>query len=123
MKNTFLIIMAGGIGTRFWPISRSTNPKQFHDVLGVGKTMLQQTAERFEGIIPKENIYQSLRSLRAPLNARTLTQLALYSPTPTDNGNNQPLSVLYSRRWNISVKISENKYIFLFYRYLYYIRI
>jgi mannose-1-phosphate guanylyltransferase len=57
MKNTFLIIMAGGIGTRFWPISRSSNPKQFHDVLGVGKTMLQQTAERFEGIIPHENIY------------------------------------------------------------------
>lgn len=49
--------MAGGIGTRFWPISRSTNPKQFHDVLGVGKTMLQQTAERFQGIIPSENVY------------------------------------------------------------------
>lgn len=49
--------MAGGIGTRFWPFSRSTNPKQFHDVLGVGKTMLQQTAERFKGIIPNENIY------------------------------------------------------------------
>lgn len=49
--------MAGGIGTRFWPISRSANPKQFHDVLGVGKTMLQQTAERFSGIIPQENIY------------------------------------------------------------------
>jgi mannose-1-phosphate guanylyltransferase len=49
--------MAGGIGTRFWPISRSNYPKQFHDVLGVGKTMLQQTAERFEGIVEKENIY------------------------------------------------------------------
>jgi mannose-1-phosphate guanylyltransferase len=49
--------MAGGIGTRFWPISRSNYPKQFHDVLGVGKTMLQQTAERFEGIVAKENIY------------------------------------------------------------------
>jgi len=49
--------MAGGIGTRFWPISRSHFPKQFHDVLGVGKTMLQQTAERFDGIIPHENIY------------------------------------------------------------------
>lgn len=49
--------MAGGIGTRFWPISRSHFPKQFHDVLGVGKTMLQQTAERFDGIIPYENIY------------------------------------------------------------------
>ena len=52
-----LVIMAGGIGTRFWPISRSNYPKQFHDVLGVGKTMLQQTAERFEGIVAKENIY------------------------------------------------------------------
>lgn len=57
MKDNFLVIMAGGIGTRFWPISRSHFPKQFHDVLGVGKTMLQQTAERFEGIIPHENIY------------------------------------------------------------------
>ncbi|MCZ2471771.1 mannose-1-phosphate guanylyltransferase [Aquirufa ecclesiirivi] len=57
MKDNYLIIMAGGIGTRFWPISRSANPKQFHDVLGVGKTMLQQTAERFQGIIPQENIY------------------------------------------------------------------
>ena len=56
-NNHYVAIMAGGIGTRFWPISRSANPKQFHDVLGVGKTMLQQTAERFEGIIPKENIY------------------------------------------------------------------
>ena len=49
--------MAGGVGTRFWPFSRSTNPKQFHDVLGTGKTLLQQTAERFEGLCPKENIY------------------------------------------------------------------
>lgn len=57
MKNQYLIIMAGGIGTRFWPISRSSQPKQFIDVLGVGKTMLQQTAERFEGIIHPENIY------------------------------------------------------------------
>jgi mannose-1-phosphate guanylyltransferase len=57
MKNQYLIIMAGGIGTRFWPISRSNQPKQFIDVLGVGKTMLQQTAERFEGIVPKENMY------------------------------------------------------------------
>jgi mannose-1-phosphate guanylyltransferase len=54
---TCLVIMAGGIGTRFWPISRSNYPKQFHDVLGVGKTMLQQTAERFEGIVAPENIY------------------------------------------------------------------
>nr|WP_299420653.1 sugar phosphate nucleotidyltransferase [uncultured Emticicia sp.] len=55
--NNYVIIMAGGVGTRFWPFSRSTNPKQFHDVLGIGKSMIQQTVERFDGICPKENIY------------------------------------------------------------------
>lgn len=57
MNHTYVIIMAGGVGTRFWPFSRTSNPKQFHDVLGTGKTLLQQTAERFEGICPPENIY------------------------------------------------------------------
>lgn len=49
--------MAGGIGSRFWPFSRTKHPKQFHDVLGTGKTLLQQTAERFEKICPQENVY------------------------------------------------------------------
>lgn len=49
--------MAGGVGTRFWPFSRTDFPKQFHDVLGTGKTLLQQTAERFDGVCPPENIY------------------------------------------------------------------
>ncbi len=57
VKNNYVVIMAGGVGTRFWPFSRTTNPKQFHDVLGVGKTMIQQTVERFDGICPRENIY------------------------------------------------------------------
>jgi mannose-1-phosphate guanylyltransferase len=56
-KNNFVVIMAGGIGSRFWPFSRTSFPKQFHDVLGTGKTMIQQTAERFENICPKENIF------------------------------------------------------------------
>jgi len=49
--------MAGGIGSRFWPFSRTSFPKQFHDVLGTGKTMIQQTSERFENICPKENVF------------------------------------------------------------------
>lgn len=57
MQNTYVIIMAGGIGTRFWPFSRSNYPKQFHDVLGTGQSLLQQTIARFEGICPLENIY------------------------------------------------------------------
>lgn len=49
--------MAGGIGSRFWPFSRNNHPKQFHDILGTGRTMIQQTVDRFEGICPKENVY------------------------------------------------------------------
>lgn len=49
--------MAGGIGSRFWPLSRSTKPKQFLDILGTGKTLIQQTFDRFAQICPKENIY------------------------------------------------------------------
>ena len=49
--------MAGGIGSRFWPMSKTNNPKQFHDVLGIGKTLLQMTVERFENICSIENIY------------------------------------------------------------------
>lgn len=55
--NNFVVIMAGGVGSRFWPFSRTDFPKQFHDVLGTGKSLLQQTVERFENICPKENIY------------------------------------------------------------------
>jgi len=57
MNNNYVIIMAGGIGSRFWPFSRKKHPKQFQDILGIGKTLLQQTAERFKGICPDENIY------------------------------------------------------------------
>jgi mannose-1-phosphate guanylyltransferase len=57
MSNNYVVVMAGGAGTRFWPFSREKNPKQFHDVLGTGKTLLQQTVERFEGLVPSENIY------------------------------------------------------------------
>jgi len=57
MQDTYVIIMAGGVGTRFWPFSRTNFPKQFHDVLGTGKTLLQQTVERFYGVCPVENIY------------------------------------------------------------------
>jgi mannose-1-phosphate guanylyltransferase len=49
--------MAGGIGSRFWPMSRSAHPKQFLDILGTGKTLLQLTYDRFLNICPPENIY------------------------------------------------------------------
>jgi mannose-1-phosphate guanylyltransferase len=54
-KNDYCIIMAGGIGSRFWPLSRMKKPKQFLDILGTGKTFIRQTFERFARIIPTEN--------------------------------------------------------------------
>ena len=55
--NYHLVIMAGGVGSRFWPLSNDDLPKQFLDVLGVGRTLIQLTAERFHDIVPTENIW------------------------------------------------------------------
>ena len=49
--------MAGGIGSRFWPMSRTQHPKQFLDILGTGQTLIQQTYSRLKKICPEENIY------------------------------------------------------------------
>ncbi len=56
-KHHYVAIMAGGIGSRFWPMSRTNFPKQFLDILGTGKTLIQQTFDRYATFVPKENIY------------------------------------------------------------------
>ena len=56
-KNHYAVIMAGGIGSRFWPMSRNLFPKQFIDILGTGRTLIQATFDRFCEFIPIENIY------------------------------------------------------------------
>ncbi|HEY5368729.1 MAG TPA: mannose-1-phosphate guanylyltransferase [Hanamia sp.] len=56
-QNNYVAIMAGGIGSRFWPVSRVDYPKQFLDILNTGKTLIQSTFERFAQYIPVENIY------------------------------------------------------------------
>ncbi|MEO6288320.1 MAG: mannose-1-phosphate guanylyltransferase [Ginsengibacter sp.] len=56
-KNNYVAIMAGGIGSRFWPVSRMNYPKQFLDILNLGKTLIQATYDRFAQYIPEENIY------------------------------------------------------------------
>ncbi len=56
-QNTYIAIMAGGIGSRFWPLSRVNYPKQFLDILGTGKTLIQQTFDRFSKLVPLENIF------------------------------------------------------------------
>lgn len=56
-KNHFAVIMAGGIGSRFWPLSTSQHPKQFHDIMGQGKSLIRSTFERLQQVCPAENIY------------------------------------------------------------------
>ena len=57
MDNTYCVIMAGGIGSRFWPLSKSTMPKQFLDILGTGRTFLQQTFDRYRKVCSVENFF------------------------------------------------------------------
>ena len=56
MTNRYCVILAGGLGTRFWPISKAAKPKQFLDVADTGKTFIRQTYDRFKTIVPQENI-------------------------------------------------------------------
>jgi mannose-1-phosphate guanylyltransferase len=56
-KHHYVAIMAGGIGSRFWPMSRTNLPKQFLDILHTGKTLIQQTFDRYNKLVPAENIY------------------------------------------------------------------
>ncbi len=75
MKHHYAIIMAGGVGTRFWPMSTSQYPKQFLDVLGTGETLLQQTYKRLVKIIRNENIYVVTSNAYEGLVAEQLPQV------------------------------------------------
>lgn len=66
-EKPYIVIMAGGIGSRFWPYSRHTKPKQFLDILGTGRTLLQMTYDRFRELAEPEQFlvvtHQSYREL------------------------------------------------------------
>lgn len=68
--------MAGGVGSRFWPYSRTHFPKQFHDILGNGKSMIQQTADRFKSVCPKENIFVVTNKIYKDLVLQNLPYLS-----------------------------------------------
>jgi mannose-1-phosphate guanylyltransferase len=74
-KNTYVAIMAGGIGSRFWPLSRVNYPKQFLDILGAGQTLIQQTFERFSRLVPVENIYVVTANEYLEITKQQLPQL------------------------------------------------
>ncbi len=77
--HTYAVIMAGGIGSRFWPMSRSENPKQFLDILGTGRSLIRMTFDRLEKLVPAENIL-------VVTNARYRSQVTSHLPEmPEDN--------------------------------------
>lgn len=78
MKHNYVAIMAGGVGSRFWPASRESRPKQFLDIMGTGKSLLRLTYERFLSICPSENIF-------IVTNARYRSQVKEHLPELTDN--------------------------------------
>src|SRR5574344_2943846 len=75
MKNNYCVIMSGGIGSRFWPVSRTSYPKQFLDFFGTGRSLLQQTFDRFSKIIPVENIYIVTNKIYKDLTLEQLPEL------------------------------------------------
>ena len=76
-KNYYAIIMAGGVGSRFWPVSTTEFPKQFHDMLGSGFTLIQKTFSRLSKLVPVENI---LVLTNERYNDLVLQQLPLIKP-------------------------------------------
>lgn len=70
-----LVIMAGGVGSRIWPMSTEECPKQFIDVLGVGRSLIQLTFDRFEGICPPENVWVVTNRKYAPLVRQQLPEI------------------------------------------------
>lgn len=76
VNNNYIVIMAGGIGSRFWPASRSAKPKQFLDILGIGKSLIRLTFERFLPIVPASNILVVTHADYSELVKKELPELA-----------------------------------------------
>ena len=74
-QDNYCVIMGGGIGSRFWPFSRKTLPKQFLDFFGTGRSLLQQTFDRFQKVIPTENILIVTNAMYADLVKEQLPEL------------------------------------------------
>lgn len=74
-ENNYALIMAGGVGSRFWPVSRVEHPKQFIDFFGVGKTLIQSTYDRFLKICPPQNIFIVTNEIYIDLVKQQLPQL------------------------------------------------
>ena len=97
MKNNYFgVIMAGGIGSRFWPLSTTEYPKQFHDILGTGRTFLQSTFDRLKKIIPVEQIYVVTLEEYADLTLQQLPEISENQVIAEPSGMNTAPCNLYA---------------------------
>jgi mannose-1-phosphate guanylyltransferase len=98
----YAIILAGGIGTRLWPRSREDRPKQFSDITGSGLTMIQETAQRLEGVVPGAGLYVVTGAAYASLTAAQLPQMPpdhiLLEPSGRNTAPAIGLACLHLRR-------------------------
>ena len=108
-QNNYCVIMAGGIGSRFWPQSRVTCPKQFVDFFGMGKSLLRQTYERFSRIVPIQNIIVSTNSDYTELVRQQLPELPneqiLREPTHRGTAPSMAFAAYHIRTLNSNANI------------------
>ena len=97
-KNFYCVIMAGGIGSRFWPASREDNPKQFIDILGDGQSLIQKTYNRFRRFIPKENIFVVTGERYRQLTAEHLPELTPQQILTEPFGRNTAPCIAYANK-------------------------
>lgn len=99
MKNNYFgVIMAGGIGSRFWPLSTTEYPKQFHDILGTGRTFLQNTFDRLKKIIPVEQIYVVTLEEYVDLTLQQLPEISESQVIAEPSGMNTAPCNLYAAK-------------------------
>lgn len=103
-KDIYVVLMAGGVGVRFWPYSRNSKPKQFLDVLGSGRTLLQSTYDRFLPICSKENILVVTHEEHAALVREQLPDLQEHQILQEPMRKNTAPCIAYAsykiRQWN-----------------------
>lgn len=95
-KNNYCIIMAGGVGSRFWPLSTTELPKQFIDILGTGKTFIRQTFERFLEIAPAENFLVLTNVMYKEIVLRELPEIGEHQVLCEPNRRNTAPCILYA---------------------------
>lgn len=95
-KKTYCVIMAGGIGSRFWPLSRTSRPKQFLDILGTGKSFLRATYERFCPVVPSENFLVVTNSIYKDMVLEQIPELCANQVLCEPIGRNTAPCITYA---------------------------